>query len=46
MNKDKLKLIQSTQAFSPIREIKDGIICTKSGRYIKLLEFSPVNLSL
>lgn len=42
----KIKQIQSTQSFSPIREVRDGIICTKDGRYVKLLEFSPVNFSL
>lgn len=45
-NKKKMKVIQSTQSFSPVREIKDGIICTKDGRYVELLEFSPVNFSL
>lgn len=42
----KLLHIQSTQGFSPIREVRDGIICTKDERYVKLLEFSPVNFSL
>lgn len=43
---DKLKEIQSTQMFSPIREISDGIICTKDDRFVKLMEFSPINFSL
>lgn len=44
-NKKMLRL-QSTQGFSPIREVRDGIICTKDERYVKVLEFSPVNFSL
>lgn len=43
---DKLKEILSTQMFSPIREIRDGIICTKDDRFVKLMEFSPINFSL
>lgn len=42
----KLKYLQSVQSFSPVREVKDGVICLKDGRYIKLLEFSPVNFNL
>ena len=42
----KLKTIESTQNFSAIREIRRGIIATKDGRYIKLMEFQPINFSL
>ncbi len=42
----KLKEIQSVQSFSPIREIRDGVICTKDGRFVKLMEFSPINFNL
>lgn len=35
-----------TQAFVPIKQIKDGIICTKDGRYVKVLEVLPVNFHL
>lgn len=42
----KLKEILSTQMFSPVRDVKDGIICTKDYRFIKLMEFSPINFSL
>lgn len=42
----KLKTIISTQAFSPIKDIKRGIIVTKDNRYVKLMEFSPVNFGL
>lgn len=46
MPKKKLQQIVSTQAFSPIRDIQRGIIITKDGRYIKLMEFSPINFGL
>lgn len=48
MKKDNKKLlkIQSTQAFLPIRDIKDGIIITKDRRYIKMIEVSPINFLL
>ena len=42
----KLQQIQSTQSFSPIREVQEGIICTKDGRFVKLMEFSPINFNL
>lgn len=42
----KLKTIISTQAFSPIKDIQRGIIITKDGRYVKLMEFSPINFGL
>lgn len=42
----KLQKIQSTQSFSPIREVNEGIICTKDGRFVKLMEFSPINFNL
>lgn len=42
----KLKLIQSVQTFSPILDIKRGIIITKDNRFVKLMEFSPINFSL
>ena len=35
-----------TQAFVPIKQIKDGIICTKDGRYVKVLEVLSVNFHL
>lgn len=44
--KEKLLRIMSTQMFLPIRDVKDGIICTKDGRFIKVLEFSPINFQL
>ena len=35
-----------TQAFVPVQQIKDGIVCTKDGRYVKILEVLPVNFHL
>lgn len=46
-NKEKkIQQIKSVQAFSPIRDVKNGVICTKGGRFVKLLEFSPINFGL
>ena len=47
--KNKAKSItqmKSTQIFSPIREVRDGIIITKDGRFVKVLEFSSINFLL
>lgn len=44
--KKSLKQIRSTQIFSPILDVKNGIIVTKDGRYVKLMEFSPINFNL
>lgn len=44
--KEKLLQITSTQTFCPIRDVKDGIIYTKDGRYVKILEFTPINFGL
>lgn len=47
--KEKEKRMQnvvSTQNFSPIRDIQNGIIITTDGRFVKLMEFSPINFDL
>lgn len=36
----------STQQWLPIRDIRDGIICLKDGRFIKIIEVLPVNFYL
>lgn len=36
----------STQAFVPVSDIKDGVIITNDGRYVKILEILPVNFHL
>lgn len=45
-NIKKLLKIQSTQAFLPVRDIKDGIIITKDRRYVKIIEIAPINFLL
>lgn len=39
-------LVRSTQSFSPVLGIKDGVIVTKDGHYVKLMELAPVNFDL
>lgn len=39
-------LIESSQSFSPIRDIFNGIIVTKNREFIKILEVSPINFML
>lgn len=46
MKQKKIKKIVSCQAFSPIKDIRDGIIVTKKGNFVKLMEFAPINFSL
>ncbi len=36
----------STQKWIPVLDIRDGIVATKDGRYIKILEVMPVNFHL
>jgi hypothetical protein len=36
----------SVQQWIPIKDIKDGIVCLKNGKYIKALEITPVNFKL
>ena len=36
----------STQKWLPVQDIRDGIIITKDGRYVKILEVMPVNFHL
>jgi len=43
---NKKYILQSTQSFVPIKDVKDGIIITKDDRLIKILEFSPINFLL
>lgn len=42
----KLKQVKSTQSFIPIRDVRDGIIITSDGGYVKIMEFSPINFGL
>lgn len=38
--------IESSQAFSPIRDIRDGIIITKNRTFVKIIEVNPINFML
>lgn len=42
----KLRQIESTQQWSPILDVKDGIVITKDERFIQIMEFGPVNFTL
>lgn len=44
--KKRLEKLKSTQMAIPIADIKDGIILTRDGRYICVLEFAPINFLL
>lgn len=44
--KTKLQQIDSTQKWSPVKDVKDGIVIGKDGRYTQILEFSPINFGL
>ena len=44
--KQRKKVVESTQNMSPILEVKDGVIVSKSHHFYKLLEFEPVNFEL
>ena len=43
---EKLLKLASTQMWSPVKDLRDGIVLTKDGRYIQMLEFSPINFDL
>ncbi len=45
-NKKKLIQIDSTQKWSPVKDIKDGIILRKDGGFVQILEFAPINFGL
>jgi hypothetical protein len=40
------EILEFTQDFIPVKEIKNGIIETTDGRYIKVLEIEPINFML
>ncbi len=44
--KKKLVKLDSTQKWSPIKDVKDGLVITKDGRYVQILEFAPINFLL
>lgn len=44
--KKRLTTLQSTQMWSPVKDILDGIVITKDGRFVQIMEFAPVNFIL
>ena len=44
--RSKSKWLESVQDYLPIREIRNGVIETSDGRYIKILEIEPINFTL
>lgn len=42
----KLMKLQSTQDYLPIRDVRDGIVIMRDGRFVKIMEFAPVNFNL
>lgn len=42
----KLITLSSTQMWSPVKDIKDGVIITKDERFVQILEFAPINFAL
>ena len=44
--KPKLEQLHSTQMWSPVRDVKDGIVIGKDGKYTQILEFAPINFGL
>ena len=39
-------VVQSTQSFIPIKDIRNGVIVTSDNRYLRIIEFSPINFLL
>ena len=37
------RIIKSTQEVIPIKDIYNGVVITKDNRYVKILEFKPIN---
>ena len=40
------EILEFTQDFIPVKEIRNGIVETADGRYIKILEIEPINFML
>ncbi len=41
-----MKKMMSTQQLLPVLDIRDDIIVTKDGQFVKLMEFAPINFEL
>lgn len=44
--KEKPKKLEFVQDFLPIKSLQNGVIETKDGRYLKILEIEPINFML
>lgn len=44
--REKIKKLEFVQDFLPIKKLQNGIIETKDGRYLKILEIEPINFML
>ena len=44
--KSKPEKLEFVQPFLPVKEIRNGIVETTDGRYIKILEIEPINFML
>lgn len=42
-NADRYQIVRSTQRIIPVQDIYNGVIITKDHRYVKILEFRPIN---
>ncbi len=45
-NGAKSVVVQSTQAFLPIKDIRNGVVITENNRYLRIVEFTPINFML
>lgn len=44
--KKKLIQLDSTQMWSPVKDVLEGIVITKDDRYVLIMEFAPINFGL
>lgn len=42
-NADRYQIVRSTQRIIPVQDIYNGVIITKDHRFVKILEFRPIN---
>lgn len=42
----RLITLDSTQKWSPVKDVLDGVVITKDNRFVQILEFSPINFAL